>query len=103
MLVGIFSKNRFCVELKKFADHPVTVCGDPDCNGKIVAELTYVLPRSPGNDDRYDEGREDHCNTQWLPDHTPTDIFKKPEDNVEVFHLAVAKRNGISLLGRHIC
>ena len=67
-----------------------------------MAKLTHVLPGTPGDHNGNDKGGEDHRNTQWPPDHTPANIFKKPEYNVEVFHLSVAEGNVIRLLVWHV-
>jgi hypothetical protein len=67
-----------------------------------VAKFTHILPGAPRNYDRNDQGREDHRNTQGSPDHAPTDIFKKPENNVQVFHLTIMKWNIIILFGCHM-
>lgn len=76
VLKTINSEKRVCIKMEEFTDHPVTVCSDPHGNGKIVAKFTHVLPGTPGNNDRNDQGWKYHCNTKGSPDHTPTNIFE---------------------------
>ena len=99
---SIFPKNRLGIKMQEFADHPVTIGCDPDSNGQVMTKLTHILAGSPGNNDCNGQGRKDHGNPQWPPDHTPTDIFKKPEYNMQVLHPAVTEWNIIDLFGRHI-
>jgi hypothetical protein len=87
----------FGIEAGKLADHPVAVCGNPNGNGKVVAEFAHVLPCSPGNDDGHDQCWKNHYNAQWFPDHAPGHIFKQPEHDMQVFHFAVLQRNFIYL------
>ncbi len=97
VFISITSKQRDGIKMKKFTDHPVTVCSDPHRNSKIMTKFTHVLPGTPGNNDRNDKGREDHGNPEWPPYHAPANILKKPEYYVQVFHLSVTKWNIISL------
>ena len=76
MLKGVFTKQDICIEMEKFTNHPVTVGNDPEGYGKVVTKFTHVLPCSTGNNDRNKECRKDHCNSQWLPYHTPGYIFE---------------------------
>ncbi len=76
MLKRVFTKQDIAVEMKKFTNHPVTVCNDPEGYSKVVTKLTHVLPCSPGNNYSYKECWKDHCNAQWFPYHTPGYIFE---------------------------
>ena len=72
--------------MKKFADHPVTVSCNPNCNGNIVAKLTHVLPGAPADNNSNDKGRKNHGYSQRFPNHTPAYIFKQPENNMQILH-----------------
>jgi len=52
-----------------------------------MGELGYNVPRASGNKNGNGEGRKDHGNTQRLKDHTPTNVFDKPEQDMQIFHL----------------
>ncbi len=89
VLIGIVPKKVLGIEPGKFADHPVTVGGNPDRDGQIVAELAHVLPCSPGNLYGNNQCGDYHDNAQWFPDHAPTDVLEQPENNMEVLHFPV--------------
>lgn len=86
------------VEADELTDHPVRVGGDPDGDREIMTKLRHVLSCSPGDDDGNDQRGKDHRNTQGPPYHTPGYIFEKPEDDVQVFHFAIAERNYITVI-----
>jgi len=98
MLVRIFTKNDIGIKMKKLTDHPVRVGRDPKTDGKVMAHFTHVLPGTKSNDDRDQQRGNDHNDTQRPPDHTPADIFKQPENNVQIFHLAVAEGNAVGFI-----
>ena len=50
----VFTKQRFSIKMKKLADHPVTIGGNPYRDGQVVTQFTHVLPRSPGNNNSND-------------------------------------------------
>lgn len=83
------------IKSDELTDHPVRVGGDPDGDGKVMAEFRHILPCSPGNHHGDDQCWKDHGNTQWTPYHAPGNIFKQPENDVQVFHPAVAEGNGV--------
>ncbi len=95
MFERVISKKRISIKVKKFTDHPVAVCGDPYSDSNVVTQLTHVLPGAPRNHDRNNERGKYHGNTQRAPDHTPADVFKKPEYNVKVFHFAVTQGDSV--------
>ncbi len=37
MLIGYFAYNNFFIKPKKLADHPVTVGGNPNADGNVMA------------------------------------------------------------------
>lgn len=90
-----------CIKSHELADHPIRIGGDPDRDGKIMAEFSHELSCAPCYDDRNDQRREDHRDPQWPPDHAPGDIFEQPENDMEVFHFAVG--NGDSVGGGSFC
>lgn len=77
------------IKTKELTDHPVRVGSDPECYGKVMGQFRGHMSGPPGNKDGNTQGRNDHGNTQHLPDHTPTDIFYKPENNMHIFHPAI--------------
>jgi hypothetical protein len=80
----------------------VAVCHDPDRNGNIVAKLTHVLAGTPADNNGNDKGRKDHGYAQWPPKHAPAYIFKKPENNVQVFHFTIADGDVVGLFVCHV-
>ena len=88
--------------MKEFADHPVTVSCNPNCNGNIVAKLTHVLPGAPAYNNGDNKCRDNHDNAQCFPTHTPAYIFKQPENNMQVFHLTVADGDIVGLFLWHV-
>ncbi len=95
VFIGVTTEKRVAVKVQEFADHPVTIGGDPGSNGKIMAKLTHVLPGAPGDNDGDDQGREYHCNPKRPPYHAPGNVLEQPEYNVQVFHFAVLQWNGV--------
>ncbi len=87
--------------MKKFANHPIAICNDPYGNGNIVAKLTHVLPGAPADYNSNDQGWYNHSYAQRPPKHAPAYIFKKPENNVQVFHFAKAGRDVVGLIVWH--
>ena len=66
-----------------------------------MAYFTHVLPGTKSNNDRDQQRGNNHYDSQWPPYHTPTDIFKKPENNVEVFHFTKTEWDRIVYSLRH--
>ncbi len=95
VLIGISAEKGPGVEPKKFADHPVSVGTDPKHDGHIMANFAHQLAGSNGDNDGYDQGREYHQYPQGFPDHTPTDVFEKPENDMQVLHLAETHRDTV--------
>lgn len=93
MLAGDILIDNALIKMKKFAYHPIGIGGYPKYNSNIMAHLTYILPRTKGDDNGNDQRRKDHCYTQGPPDHAPAYIFKKPENNVKIFHFSIAERD----------
>ena len=98
MFVAERADERLCVELEELTDHPVRVGTDPESDGEVMTELRHVLPGSPGNDDGNDQRGKYHCYAKRLPYHAPRYVFKKPEYDMQVFHLPVTERDGIDII-----
>ena len=52
---------------------------------KISANV-HVLVGADRDNNCKEQSWKDHCHTQGTQDHTATDVFKKPENNVKVLH-----------------
>lgn len=101
VFVTDISVNRHFIETEKFGDHPVGICRNPENNSQVMANLTHVPAGSYRYQDGKEQGREYHGDTQRFPEHTPADVFKQPENNMQVFHPAVADGDGVGLYVSH--
>jgi hypothetical protein len=96
VFVSKIARKVLSIKPKEFAKHPIRVGADPDGYGKVMGQFRHVLPCSPGDDNGNDECGKDHGDAQGFPDHAPGHVFEKPEDDMEVFHFAVAEGDSIS-------
>lgn len=96
MLITVSGPKRVCIKVKKFADHPVAVGHDPHTNGQVMAKFTHNMACTPGYNERNNKGGKNHQNAQRFPDHTPGEVFKKPENNVQVFNKTPLAGNAVA-------
>src|SRR5690348_7911505 len=86
------SPDQLFIKTKEFTDHPIGIGGDPENDREIMRQFRFDLTVFPGDPDRDRKGWNDHRNAQFLPDHTPTDIFHQPESDMHIFHPAESRR-----------
>ena len=91
VFIGYVACNDIGIKLQKFTYHPIAVGSYPYTNSKIVAKLTNIIPGTPGDNNRDEQCGDYHRYAKRPPNQAPADIFKQPENNMQVFHFAVAE------------
>ena len=87
--------------MKKLTDHPKAVGTYPEYNGKVVADLTHKIFVFKSDPDGDCQCGYNHYDAQWPPHHTPADIFKQPEYNMQILHFTEAEWDSVVLFVGH--
>jgi hypothetical protein len=86
---GYPTVNSQGIKLHKFAYHPVGVGAYPKGDSKVMEQLRCHLARTISNNNGYDQRGEDHDDAKRFPKQAPSNVFKKPKNDMQVLHPAV--------------
>ena len=89
VFISYISIKSHRIKVKELTDHPIGIGAYPEYDSQVMTNFTHELAGSYCNEYSKKQGWKDHSNAQWPPYHAPADIFKQPENNVQVFHFTV--------------
>lgn len=95
------------ISREKLCKHPIRISRYPENYGNVVQQFAFNVARLPRDKQGRGNGGDYHDKPKGFPEHNPAQVFKQPENNVQVLGLAVAGRDGVKfllgLVGVHGC